>query len=1093
MLAAYDDMLEGIHLGRRQALICATSVMRKVLRAENCSCFRVCGEKHNILELEAHANESWTSKPDHALRLDMLEQHSGSLTCYLARKGRPVCLRGKEIMSCLGEAQTGLDHLINGRRYAILFYPIRDERGSLTGVIKCENKIGPSGKVAKTGVFNSIDFKMFKLLSERAILVGRIADSSENMDFLPVAGDLLHSIQMSSECINPLQTIIEKAVSILHVDRGDFVWWNTNKNELIYAAHVGLGKYSKIDESQRVRDESFVRYVFDASNPSYRIAYDLRDPLERKNTPYFELDAKVRSELAVRVDLDGNPVGVLNVESYKRNAFSDREAKILQSIAGHAALAIQMLRSEELMRKALEHKHGDALGAILTPILESIIESCGCEEGLLFQAEETSGTLRLVAWKKSDKVAVDAEKFTQSINGTSFAAWVFNRMGHPSQPPWVCRHPKIDPIVNKDTLALWEIESPLLGYPLTLNEHSLGCIVLWTRRRPFPPYVRSSRIEHFAHLASMKIALWQSERASEEAALQYRSLAENSPLMVITKKIERVCETDNLPSEVKSRGFKFVFTYVNRAFLDYAGLENVEAIREKTDWDLFASKAAEYYRDDCAVIEGSPITKREDNIRPTDGRLRHVQVWKNAIVDIAGKVTGVQVVCFDETEHRELEQSTEKAVKLQELLLKDNSMLLHDLRHRVKGGLQYVDSILRLEQDRASCAEFMHIIHDVRLRVQNMELMLNLLYNIRSGDSVGMCTFMSRIVKTVVESYRPCQTDTVITYDISNIVSVRFPQRVAMCCGMIITELVANAMEHAFVGRKTGIIRVMLREIANDSFEIIVQDDGVGMPSSDDLSMEQSLGLHLVKCLVEQQLQGCFDHQPMSGVGVTSGTEFFAKFSPNRPLVEIECPKVGQRRGGRSVLIVEDDAISAMTYRSILEQAEYEVFGPICTRAAAVQMALELNPSAVLMDVALGDDMDAGFVAAREIRKSSMTPIVFLTQRERDEILEKAILEVDAKSVLKTANLDDNLLLQPRHRWRVPRFEAPYNASRPAGARLAVQKFRLFKSSEQGYFLNKGTQTRPRMSVPGVIPIPTPGFWLLLGTTMLLQICHDVA
>jgi two-component sensor histidine kinase len=92
----------------------------------------------------------------------------------------------------------------------------------------------------------------------------------------------------------------------------------------------------------------------------------------------------------------------------------------------------------------------------------------------------------------------------------------------------------------------------------------------------------------------------------------------------------------------------------------------------------------------------------------------------------------------------------------------------------------------------------------------------------------------------------------------------------AIPCGLIINELVSNALKYAFKGRKKGTLTVILRE-ENDDVIIAVKDDGVGLPPDFAYEKNNSLGIQLVYALIEQL-------DATMKVDQVEGTEFFIRF-----------------------------------------------------------------------------------------------------------------------------------------------------------------------------------------------------------------------
>lgn len=77
----------------------------------------------------------------------------------------------------------------------------------------------------------------------------------------------------------------------------------------------------------------------------------------------------------------------------------------------------------------------------------------------------------------------------------------------------------------------------------------------------------------------------------------------------------------------------------------------------------------------------------------------------------------------------------------------------------------------------------------------------------------------------------------------------------AIPCGLIINELVSNALKHAFKGMTEGSIEISMRELAGDRIELTVKDNGVGIPEELDIYKTDTLGLKIVRTLAEEQLK----------------------------------------------------------------------------------------------------------------------------------------------------------------------------------------------------------------------------------------------
>ncbi|MCG2740702.1 MAG: sensor histidine kinase, partial [Syntrophaceae bacterium] len=94
----------------------------------------------------------------------------------------------------------------------------------------------------------------------------------------------------------------------------------------------------------------------------------------------------------------------------------------------------------------------------------------------------------------------------------------------------------------------------------------------------------------------------------------------------------------------------------------------------------------------------------------------------------------------------------------------------------------------------------------------------------------------------------------------------------AIPCGLILNELISNALKHAFPGDGPGELQIIIRETKNTEIEIVVRDNGIGLPDDVDIHQPRTVGLHLVNGLVKNQLDGQIE------VRRDNGTEFRIKF-----------------------------------------------------------------------------------------------------------------------------------------------------------------------------------------------------------------------
>jgi two-component sensor histidine kinase len=194
---------------------------------------------------------------------------------------------------------------------------------------------------------------------------------------------------------------------------------------------------------------------------------------------------------------------------------------------------------------------------------------------------------------------------------------------------------------------------------------------------------------------------------------------------------------------------------------------------------------------------------------------------------------------------------------------------MHEMHHRVKNNLQVASSLLSMQARTTQNKEAIDVLSKSRNRINTMALIHTQLYESGNLSELNMREFVGTLSEELFRSYPV--TDTKITHTI-RMTDRKFPISVGMYVGLIINELLSNAIEHAFGERKEGTINVSLTASDSDRVNLRVSDDGVGLPLGFDIDKTGSLGLHLVKILVEDQLQGTL--KVTSDGGATFNMEF---------------------------------------------------------------------------------------------------------------------------------------------------------------------------------------------------------------------------
>lgn len=199
-------------------------------------------------------------------------------------------------------------------------------------------------------------------------------------------------------------------------------------------------------------------------------------------------------------------------------------------------------------------------------------------------------------------------------------------------------------------------------------------------------------------------------------------------------------------------------------------------------------------------------------------------------------------VIFDVSERKQREERVLAA-------LKEKDLLLSEIHHRVKNNLQVIQSLLDLQSSKITDGVALQMLTESQNRIKSMSLIHQTLYESKDFARVDFGSFLESLVPSLVSSYGTDPRRVTLSIDCSEI---RLPIDAAIPCGLIVNELISNALKHAFPGGNRGEIKIALASEADNQVVLSVGDDGIGIPDSLDLTNATTLGLQLVTLLADQ-------------------------------------------------------------------------------------------------------------------------------------------------------------------------------------------------------------------------------------------------
>ncbi|OUL34842.1 PAS domain-containing protein [Nostoc sp. 106C] len=273
----------------------------------------------------------------------------------------------------------------------------------------------------------------------------------------------------------------------------------------------------------------------------------------------------------------------------------------------------------------------------------------------------------------------------------------------------------------------------------------------------------------------------------------------------------------------------------------------------------------------ASVIEHGEVTYEVRNVKK-DGTL----FWCSATASIFEHPEyGTVLVCVqqDITEHKQAEEQIKASLAEKEVLLKE-------IHHRVKNNLGIVSSLLQMQCRRIQDPQATAILSDSQNRIASIALVHEKLYRSEDLANIDFAQYIPDLITHLFDSYNVSSGSVKLSIQVDN---VSLDIETAIPCGLIINELVSNALKYAFPCNRQGEIQLRLYQECElltqrehqRNLMLIIRDNGIGLPANFDIKKTKTLGITLVYGLVKQ-LRGSIE------INCQQGTEFKIAFARSR-------------------------------------------------------------------------------------------------------------------------------------------------------------------------------------------------------------------
>jgi two-component sensor histidine kinase len=208
-------------------------------------------------------------------------------------------------------------------------------------------------------------------------------------------------------------------------------------------------------------------------------------------------------------------------------------------------------------------------------------------------------------------------------------------------------------------------------------------------------------------------------------------------------------------------------------------------------------------------------------------------------------------------------QSKEEALRQ---TLAERDTLFREVHHRVKNNLQVISSLLRMHGNALSNQPVaVTALEEARRRVLSMAMIHERLYAHQHMDRIDFGEYTETLVRELMRSF--ALPDKKVESRIKT-EQVELDVEQAIPCGLVLNELVTNALKYAFKERLSGLITVTLEQTGDNEIILAVADDGVGLPEGFNWKKSKSMGFPIVDILA-RQLDGTMTVESRAGLKVT--------------------------------------------------------------------------------------------------------------------------------------------------------------------------------------------------------------------------------
>ena len=355
-------------------------------------------------------------------------------------------------------------------------------------------------------------------------------------------------------------------------------------------------------------------------------------------------------------------------------------------------------------------------------------------------------------------------------------------------------------------------------------------------------------------------SILDSENQLKYVVLQHYDITERKQDEESLRKLSTAVKQS--PASVVITDLNGVIEYVNPKFKQLTGYSLEEAVGKNPSILKSGEQPDEFYKEMWDTITAGKEWNGFFHNKKKNGELYWESATLAPIRDNEGKIINYIAVKKDITEQRYAEEQLKAS-------LKEKEILIHEIHHRVKNNMNVISSLLKLQANSIEDDQTKEILKESQNRVYAMSAIHETLHGSENLSEIDLKKYLYKISTAVFQSSSVNPKKVRLINDIEEMpISINQASPI----GLIINELISNSLKYAFPDDRKGEINVSVKKRDNQ-LELVLEDNGVGLPDGFDWKNSSTLGLKLVRTLIENQLDGSIDMESKNG------TKFTIKFN----------------------------------------------------------------------------------------------------------------------------------------------------------------------------------------------------------------------